>query len=100
LEFRPLLLGFNLHLTPRQDFDLYAGLSYARVLLGDFGSAGQDVLDDDAVGYRLGFDRPFGKGRWAFHADVTYLDVLLSFPNSGFFEVKPLYLSAGTAYRF
>ena len=101
LTFQPVLLALNVHLTPGRAFDVYAGPVYGRVALGemDFGSVADD---ENASGFQVGFDWVFAGRGLALNANARYLDALVrfEFPRFGYFDLTPVTLSAGLAYRF
>lgn len=109
VEWMPLSIAGNFHLTPNSNFDLYvagrAGWAFfddlrvdSEVTLSDLGDFEIPIIDpdpfqrlefsaDDAFfyGLRLGFDRPFGDSGWAFSATLDYTVLELEYdPQSAF----------------
>lgn len=109
--FAPLSLGFNIHLTPEQSFDLYAGPQIALVNYGseqawwDLSSGGNEISieSDWAWGLAAGIDIPLGKRGWLFNANLRYLDSNIKQSRGDDYvsgEFNPAIFSIGVGYAF
>lgn len=131
ISFAPITLGLNVHLTPRSKVDLYVGPLAAYVLYGDLSiqfefpnlpnlpslpgiptipvfpidpiTIDLETDDDFAFGAQVGIDVPFGDGRWAFHANVKYLETSIELiddiGDSTDLDFDPLIIGVGARIR-
>jgi hypothetical protein len=83
IDYRPITLGLNYHLTPSSRVDFYLGLMYAYVDYGSefipnpIGPPTPVILKDDDSGWgaQLGIDVPLGeqgRGPWILAATVKF----------------------------
>lgn len=92
IEWLPLSLAGNFHLTPEANFDLYVAGRLGWAFFDDFRASAYQAIDfgpptglvtsqgtfdlaaDDAFfyGIRLGFDHPFGTSGWAVSATADW----------------------------
>ena len=109
--FAPLSLGFNIHLTPEQSFDLYAGPLLAFVNYGSeqawwgLSSRGNQISieSDWAWGLAAGLDIPLGKRGWLFNANLRYLESSIKQSRGDYFvdgDFNPAIFSIGVGYAF
>jgi len=109
--FAPLSLGFNIHLTPEQSFDLYAGPLLAFVNYGSeqawwgLSSRGNQISieSDWAWGLAAGVDIPLGKRGWLFNANLRYLESSIKQSRGDYFvdgNFNPVIFSIGVGYAF
>ena len=107
----PVMLGFNVHLTPDRPVDLYVGSMLALVRYSDvvfragFGSVSTTVSveDDFAWGVIAGLEIPMGSRGWQVQANLRFLDTDIrdsGGPISINSEFDPLIFSIGIGYRF
>ena len=108
VDFTPLTLGVNFHLTPGSRADFYIGpfVGYASLgstTISDLGESFSYSFDDEFVyGLGAGLDFPFKKGGpWALTAGVRWMDLTAGDPAAGVsIGLDPLIASAGLAYSF
>ncbi len=112
LTFTPLTAGLDIHLTPDSRVDLYACPMVALIQYGSLSWYDQpdgfatdvDFDEDFALGARLGIGVPFGRSRWSFQANVTYLDTSLKGRGPNGVRIDSGYDSTlfglGAGYRF
>jgi outer membrane protein W len=109
--FAPLSLGLNVHLTPGNTVDLYAGPSVALVAYGTnrawweswSGGVASSPKDDWAWGLVAGLDVPLGKRGWLFNANLRYLDTSIEQSRGDFYfngTFDPVIFSLGFGYAF
>ena len=115
VDLRSITLGLNVHLTPDQAVDLYAGPLLAHVDYGNLrfaGQAGEETFDigvsgsdSFTIGAQIGADIPLGGSRWSVNLLARYLDSSLDVVSGEEREVRqlnydPLILGAGVGLRF
>jgi hypothetical protein len=110
LDFVPVTLAFDVHLTPGRRGDLFVGPVVSHVHYRDLtlatpaGTTEIETDDDLGVGARLGFSAPLGSERWALTGRAQYLDadVDTTGPEGDreSFAFDPLLLALGLSYRF
>lgn len=107
VEMLAFLIGPNFHLTPDKKVDFYIGLFVGAVDLGStsyrvLGETQNRSFDADTVfGAQLGLDIPFGKGDWAVHLGVRYMDMTVETREEGpELAADPLGFEVGFAYSF
>lgn len=108
VDFTPLTLGLNFHLTPNSRPDLFIGpfvglASFGGTTISDLGESFRYDFDDEFVfGVNAGLDIPFKSGGpWALAAGVRWMDVSADDPASGVnLDVEPLIATIGLAYSF
>jgi outer membrane protein W len=105
IDFTPLFVGVNFHLTPARPLDVYLGPFLAWVTYGDleFDDESISIDDDFAIGAVAGVDVPFGRGRWCFSGALRYLGTEAdpgSGPDDHPLDVNPWIVHAGVGYRF
>jgi outer membrane protein W len=110
LDFVPVTLALDVHLTPERRSDLFLGpvVSYVHyrdlTLETPFGTTEIETDDDLGVGVRLGFAAPLGAERWALTGRAQFLDADVGTTgpegDGESFEFDPLLLALGLSYRF
>jgi len=105
IDFTPLFVGANFHLTPGRSFDVYLGPFVAWVTYGDLelGDESISIDDDFGLGAVVGIDLPVGRGRWNFSGALRYLQTEAdpgSGPDDRPLDVNPWIVQAGVGYRF
>jgi outer membrane protein W len=109
VNFTPVLLSLNYHLTPGKPVDLFLGpsIGYAfldSVTYNTLGASYSEKFDDDLTyGINLGLDVPFGtEHNYAFTAGLRQL--FFKAKGSGTlghnFDLNPTIATAGIAFRF
>jgi len=109
VNFTPILLSLNYHLTPGKPVDLFLGPSVGYAFLDSvtyntLGSSYSEKFDDDLTyGINLGIDVPFGvEHNYAFTAGLRQL--FFKAKGSGTlghnFDLNPTIATAGFAFRF
>jgi hypothetical protein len=109
INFLPLLLSLNYHLTPGRPADFFLGPTVGYALFGDatFHVLGRSLperyQDVFIYGLNLGVDVPFGAERnHAFTAGLRQLFVKAKAEGPSFFslDLHPTIATAGVAFRF
>ena len=109
VNFTPVLLSLNYHLTPNKPVDVFIGpsIGYAfldSVTYNTLGASYSEKFDDDLTyGINLGLDVPFGtEHNYAFTAGLRQL--FFKAKGSGTlghnFDLNPTIATAGIAFRF
>lgn len=106
IDFTPVTVGANFHLTSGSDVDLYLGPFAAWVMYGDLTIDTESVgIDDEFTwGAVVGVDVPLGARGWAFSGALRYMKASAepegSGPDDYPLDVDPWIVTVGAAKRF
>ncbi len=106
VDFQPISLGINYHLTPDKRADVFLGAFVSAV---DYGDATYSDLDlsfrndlgsDTGFGAKVGVDIPFSwESPWAITGSLRYIATSAEVDNVDL-DVDPLIFTLGLAYKF
>ena len=106
LTVTPVMLGLNVHLTPKSRLDFYLAPVVGYVFYGDLDLSGEKIAlkPDFAWGATAGLDVPIGKGRWSFSGALRYLSSKAEVDEPGAagdaLDVRLFAIQVAAGYRF
>lgn len=108
VDFMPITVGLNYHVTPDKRADVFIGpfLGLVQYDDADFESQGEtfvrDFDDDVGFGFQAGVDVPFGwDSPWLFTSALRYMATSAEEVGGRFdLAVDPVIITAGIGYRF
>ncbi len=106
LTVTPLMLGLNVHLTPKSKLDVYVAPAIGYVSYGDMNVEGEKISlkSDFAWGATAGLDVPIGKGGWVLSGALRYVSSSADVDEPGAagesLDMRLFVVQVGAGYRF